>query len=324
MNFIAGLSCFYHDSAACLIGGDDGQVLAAAQEERFSRIKNDPSFPAGALRFCLEDNGLTLSDISAIVFYDRPFLKLERILETHLANAPFGLPAFLSSLPSWMGEKLNFKRLIRRQLRAFSACGLGRFQGELLFSDHHLSHGASSFYTSPFSEAAVLTIDGVGEWATLSLSKFEADKVAMLKEMRFPDSIGLLYSAFTYYCGFKVNSGEYKLMGLAPYGHHHSHRVQDYIERIKNHLVTIYSDGSISLNQKYFSYQTRNTMVNERNFTKLFGFPRRVPGSEVERPYCDLALAIQRVTEEIVLKLAYHARKITGSAQPLSGRRRGP
>ena len=308
MSYFLGLSCFYHDSAACLV--EEGKILTAAQEERFTRIKNDSSFPIHAIQFCLEDNGLTLLDIHAIIFYDKPFLKLERILETHLKNTPFGLSSFIKSIPSWMADKFNFRRLIKKELKALEF--LGTFQGKILFSEHHLSHAASSFYTSPFSESAVLTIDGVGEWATLSLSQFSTTGASILKEMRFPDSVGLLYSAFTYYCGFKVNSGEYKLMGLAPYGHKNSRRVERYLALIKQHIVTIYPDGSISLNQDYFSYQRKNVMVNERRLTKLFGLPRRVPESLLTQEYCDMAMAIQRVTEEIILKLARHTREITG------------
>ena len=306
MGYALGLSCFYHDSAACLLDG--GKILAAAQEERFVRVKNDPSFPACAIKFCLEDNGLSLSDIDTIVFYDKPFLKLERILETHLNNAPFGLPSFLQSLPSWLGDKFNFRRLIKKELESLNR---GKFQGEIFFSEHHLSHAASSFYTSPFSQAAVLTIDGVGEWATLSISIFDTKRVRMLKEMRFPDSIGLLYSAFTYYCGFKVNSGEYKLMGLAPYGHRNSSRVEKYISLIKQHVVTVHQDGSISLNQDYFSYQRTNCIICEQRFHELFNLPVRIPESLLNQEYCDIAMAIQVVTEEIVLKLAHHAKEIT-------------
>ena len=307
MKYILGLSCFYHDSAACLL---EKKILAAAQEERFTRIKNDSSFPSRAIEFCLKDNGLTLSDIDTIVFYDKPFLKLERILETHLNNVPFGFSSFLQSLPSWMGDKFNFKRLIKKELKALDLGG--KFQGEILFSEHHLSHAASSFYTSPFTEAAALTIDGVGEWATLSISTFDTKKVRILKEMRFPDSVGLLYSAFTYYCGFKVNSGEYKLMGLAPYGHRGSQQVEKYLSLIRKHIVTIHPDGSISLNQDYFSYQRKNSMICERSFEKLFGVPRRIPESDLTQEYCNIAMAIQLITEEIILKLARHTREITG------------
>ena len=308
MALILGLSCFYHDSAACLI--KDGKILSAVQEERFSRIKNDPSFPSLSIRFCLEEDGATLSDIEAVVFYDRPFLKMERIFETHLDNAPFGLSSFLKSTPLWMGDKFNFRRLIKRELNKIP----GKFQGEILFCDHHLSHAASSFYTSPFSESAVLTIDGVGEWATLSISQFEGTKVRLLHEMRFPNSIGLLYSAFTWYCGFKVNSGEYKLMGLAPYGNQGSQRVERYISLIKENIVTVYGDGSIFLNQEYFAYLKRNKMIDEARFERLFSLPRRVPESDLTQEYCDMAMAIQMVTEEIILKLARHTRKITDSS----------
>ncbi|MCY4645256.1 MAG: hypothetical protein OXB88_11620 [Bacteriovoracales bacterium] len=305
MGPILGLSCFYHDAAAALVS--DGKILAAAQEERFSRIKNDPSFPLRAVEFCLEEEGLTLSDIESIVFYDKPFLKMERIFQTHLDNAPRGFQSFLTSVPSWMGEKFNFKKLIKQKLKALP----GTFRGDILFSEHHLSHGASSFYTSPFSEAAALTIDGVGEWATLSISKFEGAKVTLLREMRFPDSVGLLYSAFTYYCGFKVNSGEYKLMGLAPYGHRDSERTARTIALIKENVVTVHRDGSISLNRSYFPYERQNRMIDEARFEKLFGLPRRTADGPLPQEYCDMALAIQTVTEEIVLKLARHTREIT-------------
>lgn len=306
---ILGISAFYHDSAAAIL--KDGEVLAAVQEERFSRIKNDPAFPAAAIRFCLQYSGIGLDELDAVVFYDKPFLKFERLLETYYAFAPAGLRSFLRSMPVWIKEKLLLKRILYRELRTIDPAG--KKKPLLLFPEHHLSHAASAFYPSPFGEAAILTLDGVGEWATVSISKGEGKEITILKELDFPHSLGLLYSAFTYYCGFAVNSGEYKLMGLAPYGNRDSDTCRRMVEVIRTKLVDIKEDGSIFLNQEYFNYATGSRMVEDRQWEGLFGFGRRREDAPLEQRYCDMALAIQEVTEEVVLRLAAEAKRLTGS-----------
>ena len=305
---ILGISAFYHDSAACII--KDGEILAAAQEERFTRKKHDPSFPLNAVKFCLEWSGYSLEELDAVVFYDKPLLKFERLLETYYAFAPKGLKQFLQAIPVWINEKLFLKKLIKEELQKIEK--VKKFP-QLLFPEHHLSHAASAFYPSPFKEALILTIDGVGEWATASICYGKGSKIRILKELRFPHSVGLLYSAFTYYLGFKVNSGEYKLMGLAPYGNPNSERTQRFIELIKREMVKIFDDGSIWLNQEYFEYATGLKMVNEKKWEKLFGFPRRKPETELYQEHCDLAYAIQKVTEEVVFKMAKHGKELTGA-----------
>ncbi len=307
--YLLGISAYYHDSAAALIR--DGEIVAAAQEERFTRKKHDPAFPANAVRFCLEQEGISLADLEAVVFYDKPFLKFERLLETYYAFAPRGVKSFIAAMPVWIREKLFLKRILRDELAAIEDIGRDRLR--LLFSEHHLSHAASAFFPSPFQEAAILTIDGVGEWATASLCHGTGNSIRILKELRFPHSLGLLYSAFTYYLGFKVNSGEYKLMGLAPYGDPASGRVERYTELIRNHLITLKSDGSLWLNQEYFDYATGLTMTANARWEKLFGFPPRHPEGELLPEHCDLALAIQRVTEEVVIAMAQEARRLTGA-----------
>jgi carbamoyltransferase len=306
---ILGISAFYHDSAAAIL--KNGEVIAAAQEERFTRIKNDAAFPAAAVRFCLEYSGIGLEELDAVVFYDKPFLKFERLLETYYAFAPAGWRSFLRSMPVWIKEKLLLKKILYRELRAIEP--VLRKKPLLLFPEHHLSHAASAFYPSPFGEAAILTLDGVGEWATVSISKGEGKKITILRQLDFPHSLGLLYSAFTYYCGFAVNSGEYKLMGLAPYGNRDSEDCRCMMEIIRTKLVDIREDGSIFLNQEYFDYAVGSRMVRDRDWEKLFGFGRRSEDSPLEQRYCDMALAIQEVTEEIVLRLAGEARRLTGS-----------
>lgn len=307
--YILGISAFYHDSAAALTR--DGDILAAAQEERFTRIKQDPSFPVHAINYCLTHAGISLSDIEAVVFYDKPFLKFERLLETYYAFAPRGLTSFLRAIPVWIKEKLMLKRLLLDELTAIG--NVPRDRIKLLFPEHHLSHAASAFFPSPFHDAAILTIDGVGEWATASICHGKANTITILRELSFPHSAGLLYSAFTYYLGFKVNSGEYKLMGLAPYGDPTSDKVAAYIEIIKTHLVDIKEDGSLWLNQDYFDYATGLTMTSNGKWEAIFGFPRRAEESELLPEHCNLALAIQRVTEEIVLKMAKEAKRLTGA-----------
>ncbi len=306
---IIGISAYYHDSAAALV--IDGKIIAAAQEERFTREKHTADFPIYAINYCLEYSGLHINEIDAIVFYDKPFLKFERLLETYIAFAPKGLVSFLKSMPVWIKEKLFLKDNILKELKTIE--GFDKRKCKLLFSEHHLSHAASAFYPSPFAEAAVLTIDGVGEWCTASLSYAEGNKIKLLKEMDFPHSVGLLYSAFTYYLGFKVNSGEYKLMGLAPYGNPASAKTAEYISIIKQHLVDIKEDGSIWLNQTYFNYAVGLTMTHNNKWESLFGFKRRTEEEELTQHHCDLALAIQKVTEEIVIKMATTLKKLTNS-----------
>ena len=306
---ILGISAFYHDSAAAIIR--DGEVLAAAQEERFTRKKHDPAFPVNAARFCLQFAGCSINDVDAIVFYDKPLLKFERLLETYYAFAPKGLRSFMMSMPVWMKEKLFLKKLIYESLDEIEK--VDRKKAKLLFPEHHLSHAASAFYPSKYEKAAILTIDGVGEWATASICLGEGNKITVLRELDFPHSLGLLYSAFTYFCGFKVNSGEYKLMGLAPYGNHGSPEVAKYIDIIKTKLIDLKEDGSVFLDQKYFNYATGLRMVYDDKWEALFGFPRRDGESLLEQKHCDMALAIQLVTEEAVLAMAREAKKLTGA-----------
>ncbi|MBI5612236.1 MAG: carbamoyltransferase [Gammaproteobacteria bacterium] len=296
--YCLGLSAYYHDSAAALI--KDGAIVAAAQEERFSRKKHDAGFPEHALRYCLETAGLTLADVDQVVFYDKPFLKFERLLETYVAFAPSGLRSFVAAMPVWLKEKLFQKIELTRHLKRFDP-GFDA-AGKLLFTEHHLSHAASAFYPSPFEEALILTMDGVGEWSTTSVMKGAGNTITPLKEIHFPHSIGLLYSAFTYFTGFKVNSGEYKLMGLAPYGR------PIYADLIRERLIDIRDDGSFRLDMRYFNYCTGLTMTNKR-FDSLFGRGPRPPEGRIEQSDMDLAASIQEVTEEIVLKIARHARE---------------
>jgi len=306
---ILGISAFYHDSAAAFL--EDGHILAAAQEERFSRIKHDAGFPTHAVDYVLQEAGYDLSHVDAIVFYDKPFLKLERLLESYLSYAPRGIRSFIMAMPVWLKEKMFLKRMIRQSLEDMGFEGVKNIP--LLFPEHHLSHAASAFYPSPFEEAAILTIDGVGEWATASISKGNGRSISLIKELNFPHSLGLLYSAFTYFLGFKVNSGEYKLMGLAPYGISGSERVNTYKQIIYDRLITLHEDGSIWLNQSYFSYTTGLRMVPDKKWESLFGMPRRTDESDLSPEQADLALTIQQVTEEIVLKMAQHAKDITGA-----------
>jgi carbamoyltransferase len=309
-SFILGISAFYHDSAAVVIEGQN--IVAAAQEERFTRKKHDQDFPSEAVRYCLNESGISIDDVNAVVYYDKPFLKFERLLETYYSYAPYGYKSFVRAMPSWMKEKLILKNVIKKKLDEIFP-GSKRKNLPLLFSEHHLSHAASAFFPSPFEEAAILSIDGVGEWTTTSISYGKGKEITTIKELHFPHSLGLLYSAFTYYCGFKVNSGEYKLMGLAPYGSAGSERVQAYINKIKDEIVKIADDGSIHLNQQYFDYSIGDTMTRDSKFEELFGIKRQLPEQELGQEICDLALAIQSVTEDIVLKLAQTAQKLTGS-----------
>ena len=304
--YILGVSAFYHDSAAALLC--DGIIVAAVQEERFTRKKADDSFPEHSIRWLLSEAGIGLEDLNAIVFYDKPFLKFERLLETYHHFLPKGLRSFLISIPIWIKDKLFFRRLLKN---AFDK--IGSDYTKILFAEHHLSHAASAFYPSPFEDAAILTIDGVGEWGTTVIGKGCGRDITFIKEIRFPHSLGLLYSAFTYYCGFRVNSGEYKLMGLAPYGNPDSDRTREYIDKIKTHVIDIKSDGSFLLNMAYFNYAVGLTMSQDSKWETLFGLKRRLPESDLSEAYMDLALAIQTVTEDIVLKLAQTASALTGS-----------
>ena len=298
--YILGISAYYHDSAAALL--QDGNIMAAAQEERFTRKKHDPGFPTNAVTWCLEQANISIADLEAIVFYDKPLLKFERLLETYLSYAPRGLRSFTAAMPVWLKEKLFLKTEIRDSLKAISG---NDELPSLYFSEHHLSHAASAFYPSPFENAAVLCLDGVGEWATTTAWHGTDKQLSALWEIDFPHSLGLLYSAFTYYCGFKVNSGEYKLMGLAPYG------TPKYVDIIREHLIQIADDGSYHLDMKYFDYATGLRMTN-RHFHELFSAPPREPESEISQKEMDLAASIQVVLEDVVIKLAQKLRNETG------------
>lgn len=306
---ILGISAFYHDSAAAIV--QDGKLIAAAQEERFSRKKHDADFPIKAIKFCLRQAGVNIGQVDAVVFYDKPLLKFERLLETYYGFAPKGLLSFLKAMPVWLKEKMFLKRLMREHLEELE--GYDSKKIKFLFPEHHLSHAASAFYASPFNDAAVLTIDGVGEWTTASICHGRSAELEIKSELHFPHSLGLLYSAFTYFLGFKVNSGEYKLMGLAPYGNAEAEETKRFVQLIKKSLVDIKPDGSIWLNQDYFDYATGDRMVNETKWATLFGFLRRSEESKLEQHHCNLAYAIQQVTEEIVLLLAKEAKRVTGS-----------
>lgn len=303
---ILGISAYYHDSAAAILV--DGEIVAAAQEERFTRKKHDSSFPVHASRYVLGESGINYRDLAAVAFYDKPFLKFERLLETYHAFAPLGFRSFLSSMPVWIKEKLFMRRLLGEELAK-----LGEGKVPIYYPEHHLSHAASAFYPSPFTDAAILTVDGVGEWATTTIGRGCGKEIEILRELQFPHSVGLLYSAFTYYTGFAVNSGEYKLMGLAPYGNPHSQCLAEFKDRITEELVDVRKDGSILLNMDYFEYATGLKMANEEKWQRLFGIPRRKPESDISQVYMDMALAIQQVTEDIVLRLACTARQLTGS-----------
>ncbi|HWB01165.1 MAG TPA: carbamoyltransferase [Pirellulales bacterium] len=296
MTSILGISAFYHDSAAALVV--DGRIVAAAQEERFTRKKHDPEFPTHAIDYCLREAGLTPGDLDYVVFYEKPLVKFDRLLETYLAYAPAGFRTFCMAMPVWLKEKLHLKRVIRRALPAAQ-------RAKLLFTDHHESHAASAFFPSPFDEAAILTLDGVGEWSTAAWGIGRGNRIELLEHLQFPHSVGLLYSAFTYYCGFKVNSGEYKLMGLAPYGQ------PVYRDAILERLLDLRPDGSVWLNMDYFNYGAGLTMTNRR-FDALFGGPPRSPESMLEQRHMDLAASIQAVTEEIVLRMGRHIHARTG------------
>lgn len=291
---ILGISAYYHDSAACLI--EDGKIIAAVQEERFTRIKHDEAFPTKAIEFCLDKAGVGIEAIDYVAFYDKPFIKFERILESYMSYAPRGITSFIKAIPVWIQKKLWIKELIKDELN---------YTGKIVFPEHHESHAASSFFASPYQEAAFVTADGVGEWATMSFGVGEGNKIKILKEIHFPHSLGLLYSAFTYYTGFKVNSGEYKLMGLAPYGE------PKYVDLIYKHLIDVKEDGSFRLNMEYFDYVVGLRMTNKK-FDKLFGRPARQKETKITQDDMDIARSIQVVTEEVMLKICNHIHKVTG------------
>ena len=297
---ILGISAYYHDSAACLLV--DGEIIAAAQEERFTRKKHDASFPSSAVRFCLRQGRIQCSDLDYVVYYEKPLLKFERLLETYLAFAPRGVFSFIAAMPIWLKEKLFLKKILLDELDKINGAKINK---PLLFTEHHEAHAASAFYCSPFEEAAILILDGVGEWATTSLGYGHGNEISFLKEIKFPHSLGLLYSAFTYYTGFKVNSGEYKVMGLAPYGE------PKYVKQIKENLIDIKEDGSFRLNLDYFDYCTGLTMTNER-FDRLFGGPPRRPESKLTQREMDLAKSIQIITEEVMLKMSRYLKQEIG------------
>lgn len=292
--YILGISAFYHDSAACLV--KDGEILSAAQEERFTRKKHDHNFPQKAIEFCLKDAGITSNQIDLVAFYDKPFLKFERLLETYLAYAPVGIKSFIKAMPLWIKEKLWMKEMIKDKLG---------YSGKVIFPEHHESHAASAFYPSPYNKAAILTMDGVGEWTTTSYGIGDGNDIQLLADIKFPHSLGLLYSALTYYTGFKVNSGEYKVMGLAPYGE------PKFKQLIYDHLIDVKDDGSFRMNMEYFNYCQGLTMTNEK-FNKLFGGLPRKPETNLTQKEMDIARSLQEVTEEIVLKLGNHVYEETG------------
>lgn len=307
---ILGISAYYHDSAAALLS--DGEIVAAAQEERFSRRKHDASFPGQAVQYVLAEVGAKLNDLTAVSFYDKPFLKFERLLETSHAFAPRGLCPFIKAMPIWIKEKIFMRNLLRRELGKI-AIEEETDKLTILFPEHHLSHSASAFYPSSFSEAAILVVDGVGEWATTTISHGSGNAITVINELHFPHSIGLLYSAATYYCGFKVNSGEYKMMGLASFGDPASSQVQRYRQLIFADLVDLKEDGSLFLNMDYFAFAVGLTMCHDQKWADLFGFERRDPESTLTIAHCNLALAFQLVTEEIIMRLARTAQRLTGS-----------
>lgn len=304
MEAIIGISAYYHDSAAVLIV--DGKIIAAAQEERFTRIKHDLSFPSNAISYILKEAGLVGSDISYVAFYEKPFLKFERIVEVIHSFVPFGFVNFKESIPVWIKDKLYLKRNIQKELAALG------INTNILFLEHHLSHAASAFYPSPFEEAAIITIDGVGEWTTTSISVGKGSRISVLKELKFPHSLGLFYSAVTYYCGFRVNSGEYKLMGLAPYGI--KENSNKYKSLLFSNIIDVKEDGSFLLNMDFFNYTRGLTMTNDNKWERLLGIPRRLPESELCQCYMDLALAAQDLIEEIILKIVQTAKSLTGSS----------
>ena len=288
---ILGISAYYHDSAACLV--KDGIIIAAAQEERFTRKKHDHSFPSNAIQYCLREAGIDGTELDFVAFYDKPFLKFERILETYLAFAPMGIKSFLTAMPLWIKKKIWIKELIKDELN---------YNGKIIFPEHHISHAAHTFFTSPFNESAILTVDGVGEWTTTAFGSASDTTIELTNDIRWPHSVGLFYSAFTYFLGFKVNEGEYKLMGLSAYGK------PKYYDLIMENLIDVKNDGSIHLNMKYFSFTYDKVMTNQ-NFSDLFGIAPRKEDSNAEQIHYDIAASAQLVLEEILLKMVYHVHK---------------
>lgn len=309
MNII-GISAYYHDAAAALLV--DGNIIAAAQEERFTRIKSDSSFPIKSIDYCLKEAGLNLSDVDALVFYDKPFLKFERLIETYFFLAPSGFKSFIKSIPTWLKEKLFLKNEIKKHLKAYDSNYNGK-KIKVLFSTHHLSHAASAFFVSNFKQSAILTIDGVGEWATASISLGAENNITNLVEMRFPNSVGLLYSSFTYFLGFEVNNGEYKVMGLAPFAEEEEEKVILFKTIIIDNIIEIFEDGSIELNPYYFKYASSLKMIHEKRFEVLFGIKKRGSNEPILKTHYCLAKALQLVLEEVVIKMAKKAKEITGS-----------
>lgn len=293
---ILGISAYFHDSSAAVI--IDGEVVAAALEERFTRKKHDNSFPMFACKYCLEEAHISLSDIDKVVFFEKPFLKFERIIENAIRHAPKGLDVFLQSMPVWLYERLNMKSLVKKELS-----GLGTFNGDIHFIEHHLSHASFAYYTSSYTDAIIIVVDSVGEWATTSVYKGEGDNLTLIKELLFPDSMGLFYSTLTQYLGFKVNSDEYKVMGLAPYGKRNASQTISLINTIKNEIISINKDGSVVLNMKYFDYTHKFRMANNEKIYKAIGIPHRKPTEKIEQCHCNLALALQLVLEEWFINL---------------------
>lgn len=309
--YILGISAFFHDSAAVLIS--DGEIIAAVQEERFSRIKNDPAFPLQSIEYCLLEAGITVNDLDIVVFYEKPFIKFERVLQTIYETAPFSLLTFLKAMPGWIKEKLLIKKVIRDRLSE-----LGEFDKKKIkiqFSNHHLSHAASSYFASGFSEAAILTIDGVGEWATCTISVGSGKSITIKKQLNFPHSVGLFFSAITLFCGFRVNSDEYKLMGLAAYGNETDPEYDKFKHILETKLIEQQNDGSVRLNQQYFSFRYGSRMFDEKKWQKLFALPGRKRNGPLNQSYCNLALAAQHVLENIVLSMAHEARILTGKSR---------
>ncbi|HEX3767443.1 MAG TPA: carbamoyltransferase N-terminal domain-containing protein, partial [Puia sp.] len=302
---ILGISAFYHDSAACLL--IDGELIAAAQEERFSRVKNDASFPKSAIQYVLSAGGIDYEELTAISFYDKPLLKFERLMENYHSFVPRGISGFLTSVPVWIKEKLFMRKFLRGQLGEY-----GKKKIRLLFPEHHLSHAASAFYPSPFEDAAILTVDGVGEWATTTICHGKLNQITVLRQLDYPHSLGLLYASFTYYLGFKVNSGEYKVMGLAPYGNSQDKQTLSFKEKILLELIDLREDGSLLLNMDYFDFATSVRMTNNKKWEELFYIAPRKPESAISQTHMNLALAIQQVTELCMVALAKTAKKITG------------
>ena len=307
---ILGISGLFHDSAAAIL--KNGEILAAAQEERFTRIKHDSNFPVNAIKYCLEEANIKIDELDAIAYYEKPNLRFERFLDAYIHYAPQGFIPFLKHMPIWINDKVNFKRMFMKNLKSIQ--GFDASKVKILYPEHHLSHAASTYYPSTFDEAAILTIDGVGEWASASICYGDKNKIKIIKEMRFPHSLGFLYSAFTQFLGFKINNGEYKVMGLAPYGKLNSDQVNNFVKIAKENLVDIAEDGSIWLNQEFFQYATASGgMIKPEKWEKIFGVSVREQDTKLEQLHCDLALAVQLITEEAVLKMAAEAKKLTGS-----------